>query len=78
MLTAALFHATWNLLLARASDTNAALAVAMLAGSLVILPLALLRWRLDAEAIPFVAVSAVLELIYFWILARAYRQAGLS
>jgi len=78
VLTSALFHATWNLLLARASDTNAALAVAMLAGSLVILPLALLRWRLDAEAIPFVAVSAVLELSYFWMLARAYRQADLS
>jgi drug/metabolite transporter (DMT)-like permease len=77
-LTAALFHATWNLLLARSPDTNAAMAVAMLVGSLVILPLALLRWRLDAEAIPFVAVSAVLELTYFWMLARAYRQADLS
>ena len=77
-LTAALFHASWNLLPARSRDTNAALAVAMLVGSLVILPLALLRWRLDAEAIPFVAASAVLELSYFWMLARAYRQADLG
>src|SRR3954447_23657458 len=77
-LTAALIHASWNVILARSADTNAALAVAMLAGSLVILPLALLRWRLDADAIPFVTVSAFLELSYFWMLARAYRQADLS
>jgi len=77
-LTAALLHATWNLLLARSTDTNAALAVAMLAGSLLILPFALLRWRLEPEALPFVAVSALLELAYFWLLARAYRQADLS
>jgi drug/metabolite transporter (DMT)-like permease len=50
----------------------------MLVGSLVILPLALLRWRLDAEAVPFVLASTVLELAYFWMLARAYRQAELS
>ena len=77
-LTAALIHATWNLILAGSKDTSAAMAVAMLVGSLVILPLGLLRWRLDAEALPFVAVSAVLELVYFWMLARAYRQADLS
>jgi drug/metabolite transporter (DMT)-like permease len=77
-LTAALLHATWNLLLARSDDTDAALAVAMVAGSLVILPLALLRWHIEPEAVPFVAVSIVLELVYYWLLARAYRQADLS
>jgi len=77
-LIAALIHATWNLLLARSADTNAALAVAMLVGTLVILPLAVVRWRLDAGALPLVALSAALELAYFWMLARAYRQADLS
>lgn len=77
-LIAALIHATWNLLLARSADTNAALAVAMLVGTLVILPLAVVRWRLDTGALPLVALSAALELAYFWMLARAYRQADLS
>ena len=77
-LAAALLHATWNLVLARSHDTNAAMAVAMLVGSLVILPLALFRWRLDAEGVSLVVASAALELAYFWLLARAYRQADLS
>ena len=77
-LTAALIHATWNMILARSHDTNAAMPIAMLVGALAILPLALVRWRLDAEALPFVAVSTLLELAYFWMLARAYRLADLS
>jgi drug/metabolite transporter (DMT)-like permease len=77
-LGAAVFHAAWNLLLARSRDTNAALAVAMVVGPLVLLPLALLRWRLEAAAMPFVAVSSALELAYFAMLAWAYRRAELS
>jgi drug/metabolite transporter (DMT)-like permease len=77
-LTAALLHATWNLLLARAPDTNAALAVAMLVGALLLLPLAIADWRLEPEGVPLVAFSSVLELAYFWMLARAYRRADLS
>ncbi len=77
-LTAALLHATWNLLLARSADTNAALAVAMLVGALLLLPLAIADWRLEPEGVPLVAVSSVLELAYFWMLARAYRRADLS
>jgi drug/metabolite transporter (DMT)-like permease len=77
-LTAALFHATWNMLLARAPDTHAAMAVAMLAGSLVLLPLAIANWHLEAPGVPLVAVSCSLELAYFWMLARAYRRADLS
>ena len=41
VLTAALLHALWNMLLARSMDTGAAIAVAMVAGSLVVLPFAL-------------------------------------
>jgi drug/metabolite transporter (DMT)-like permease len=77
-LTAALLHATWNLLLARSGDTNAALAVAMLVGAIVLLPVALVDWRLEPEGVPFVVASSVLELVYFWLLARAYRLADLS
>jgi drug/metabolite transporter (DMT)-like permease len=77
-LLAALLHATWNLLLSRSSDTNAALAVAMVFGAAVAFPFALLGWRLEPEAVPFVIASSVLELGYFALLAAAYRRADLS
>jgi drug/metabolite transporter (DMT)-like permease len=77
-LGAAVFHAAWNLLLARSRDSNASLAVAMVVGPLVLLPIALLRWRLEAGAVPFVVASSALELAYFAMLAWAYRRAELS
>jgi drug/metabolite transporter (DMT)-like permease len=78
VLTAALLHAVWNMLLARSSDTGAAIAVAMVAGSLIVLPLGLARWRLEPGALPWVAASAALELAYFVLLAYAYRIADMS
>jgi drug/metabolite transporter (DMT)-like permease len=78
VLTAALLHALWNMLLARSTDTGAAIAVAMVAGSIVVLPFALARWRLEASALPWVVASAALELAYFVLLAYAYRIADLS
>jgi drug/metabolite transporter (DMT)-like permease len=77
-LGAAVLHATWNLLLARSRDSDASLAVAMVVGPAVLLPFALLRWRVEPEAVPFVVVSAALELTYFALLAWAYRRAELS
>lgn len=77
-LGAAVLHASWNLVLARSRDTNASLAVAMVAGSLVLLPFAVMRWRVEPEAVPFVIVSSLLELAYFAMLAWAYRRAELS
>lgn len=77
-LTAALIHATWNLILARSRDTDASMAVAMLIGALVLLPVALVDWRLEPEGVPFVLFSSALELAYFWMLARAYARADLS
>ncbi len=78
VLVAAFLHALWNLLLARSADTVAAMCVAMLAGSVVVLPFALLRWRLEPAAVPWVALSSALELGYFVLLARAYARAELS
>jgi drug/metabolite transporter (DMT)-like permease len=78
VLAAAFLHALWNLLLARSPDTGAAIAVATAIGALITLPLAVARWRLDADAVPWVALSATLELAYFVLLARAYARADLS
>jgi drug/metabolite transporter (DMT)-like permease len=66
------------MLLARSTDINAALAVAMVVGAAAVTPLAIARWRLEAAAIPYIAASSVLELGYFALLAAAYRRADLS
>ena len=77
-LGAAVFHATWNLILARSTDSDASLALAMVVGPVALLPVALLRWRIEPGAIPYVAASSALELGYFALLAWAYRRAELS
>ena len=77
-LGAAALHALWNLLLARERDTEAATAVALLVLVLVLVLPAALTWRVEAAALPFVVVSAALELAYVALLAAAYRRYELS
>ena len=77
-LGAAVVHAVWNLLLARAEDTEAATAVALGAGvALFALPAAL-TWRVEAGAWPYVAASAAFELGYVVTLAGGLRRGDLS
>ncbi len=75
---AAIVHAGWNLILARQPDPEAATAIAMATGVLCFAPIAVLTWDIDAEAIPFIAASSALQLIYFAALAAAYRHSELS
>lgn len=77
-LGAAVLHAAWNLLLARERDTEAALAVALLALVATIALPAALTWRVDGAAVPYIVGSAVLELVYVALLAAAYRRWELS
>jgi len=77
-LAAAVVHAGWNLLLAREEDTHAATAVAIVAGVVVLAPIAAATWRIEGEAIPYLAASALLELVYIGLLATAYSRAHLS
>jgi drug/metabolite transporter (DMT)-like permease len=77
-LSAALFHALWNLLLARARDVESATAVALLTAEIVFAPLAAVVWRADARVIPWLVGSGLFELAYFALLATAYRKAPLS
>jgi len=77
-LGAAAVHAAWNLLLARAPDTRTAGAMQLVVSVVVWAPVALLAWRVEAEAIPYLAASAVLELGYFALLAAAYAEGELS
>ena len=77
-LGAAVLHAAWNLLLARERDTEAALAVALLALVATIALPAALTWRVESTAVPYIAGSAALELVYVALLAAAYRRYELS
>jgi drug/metabolite transporter (DMT)-like permease len=63
---------------AGAKDTHATAAVAMLAGVVVFAIPAALTWRVEAEAWPFIAASAALELAYFALLAATYARAAYS
>jgi drug/metabolite transporter (DMT)-like permease len=77
-LSAAVVHAVWNLILARQRDPEAATAVAMAAGVLLFAPVAAFSFNVEREAIPFIAVTAILQLVYFAALAAAYRHSELS
>jgi drug/metabolite transporter (DMT)-like permease len=77
-LTAAFVHALWNVLLARARDTQAATAVALVVAVVVFAPVAALTWDVHAGVWPFAAASSCLQLLYFVLLAAAYRRAPLS
>jgi drug/metabolite transporter (DMT)-like permease len=77
-LGAACLHALWNLLLARASDVQAATAVTFVIAAVAFLPVAVARWDVEAAAVPYVAVSSGFELAYLALLAAAYTHAQLS
>src|SRR5439155_24222635 len=77
-LTAAFVHALWNLLLARARDTEAATAVALLVAVVAFAPVAAVAWRVDWAVWPFVVATGAFELAYFALLAAAYRRSELS
>ena len=77
-LAAAVFHALWNLALARAPDVEAATAVALLTAEIVFLPVAAVVCRADPAVWPWVVASGLFELVYFALLATAYRRAPLS
>ncbi len=77
-LTAAVIHSLWNLVIARSTDNQATTAVAIFAGTLVVLPFALVRWNVQPEAWPWIVASSALELVYFYLLTTAYRRAEMS
>jgi drug/metabolite transporter (DMT)-like permease len=77
-LAAACFHAVWNLLLARAKDTESATVVAVVTAEVVFAPVAVVVWHAHASVWPYLVASGILELAYFGLLATAYRLAPLS
>jgi drug/metabolite transporter (DMT)-like permease len=75
-LAGAFVHAAWNLALSGEPDVHAATAVAVVAGVVLLAPVALADWRVEAGAWPYVAASAALELLYLALLATAYGRAA--
>ena len=77
-LGAAVLHALWNVLLARTRDPQAATAAAFCIAVAIWAPVAAVRWRVEADAWPYVAGSAAFELAYVLLLSAAYVRAPLS
>jgi drug/metabolite transporter (DMT)-like permease len=77
-LGAAVLHASWNVLLAGARDSQAATAVATLAGVGLLIPVAVLTGGVGSGALPFAATSAGLHVAYLGLLARAYHGGEVS
>jgi drug/metabolite transporter (DMT)-like permease len=71
-------HATWNFLIARADDPQAATAVGGVIGGILLLPFALVIGDVQTRALPFAGGSALLHVAYFALLALAYTRADLS
>jgi drug/metabolite transporter (DMT)-like permease len=77
-LAAACVHALWNVLLARARDPEAATAVALVVSIVAFAPVAALTWDAELDVWPFTIGTGALQLVYFVLLAAAYRRSSLS
>jgi drug/metabolite transporter (DMT)-like permease len=77
-LGAAALHAVWNLLLADAEDTDAAVAVALALGVALFAVPAVALWDVDGRAWPYIAASAAFELGYVATLAAGLTRGDLS
>jgi drug/metabolite transporter (DMT)-like permease len=77
-LAAAFVHALWNLLLARARDPEAATAVALVVSIVVFAPVCAVVFEAEAAVWPFLLATGLLQLVYFVLLAAAYRRSELS
>jgi drug/metabolite transporter (DMT)-like permease len=78
LLTAAILHATWNLLLKQAGDKYIVTWWALLVGSLCFLPVLLIGQPLPTAVWPYALGSATFEAAYFGILSAAYRNGDFS
>jgi drug/metabolite transporter (DMT)-like permease len=77
-LGSAFLHALWNILLARERDPEPATAIAICTSVVVFAPVAAIVWDVDPRVWPYIAVTSLLQLVYFSLLATAYRSAELS
>jgi drug/metabolite transporter (DMT)-like permease len=83
-LVAAALHGTWNVIVKVSGDPTSTLTRATAAGALLMTPPAVVAWLvsgrpgLTIEAAGLAALSALLEIIYIFLLSAAYRRGEVS
>ena len=77
-LGSAVLHATWNLLVKTSSDRLVAAWGLYLTGGIFFLPVFLVIDRPGADALPFLAASSVVHVVYVVALTRAYQHGDFS
>jgi drug/metabolite transporter (DMT)-like permease len=83
-LAAAALHATWNVMVKVSGNPMGTFQRATGIAALAITPIVLVAWLLDgrpgftAAAAGLAAISALLELLYVWLLSTAYQRGELS
>jgi drug/metabolite transporter (DMT)-like permease len=77
-LGSAALHAAWNLLVKTSSDRLIAAWGLYVTGGILFLPVLLVVDRPGTDAIPFLAASSVVHVIYVVALTRAYRHGDFS
>jgi len=84
IMAAAVMHAAWNVLLKTSGDPLLTSGRAMLAGSAIAAPLAVIAWfavgqpAIPIEAVALGVLSGCIEVVYLVLLAGAYRRGDLS
>jgi len=78
LLTAACLHVTWNLLIKSAAARDVVTWWALVAGSVLFLPVLLWAGPLPAAVWQLAVASAAVEAVYYILLAYAYGQADFS
>ena len=78
LLTAAILHASWNLLLKQTGERYIVSWLSLLVGSLCFLPFLYAAWPLPTRVWPYVIASAGFQGAYFLVLAAAYGSGDFS
>jgi len=83
-LVAAAMHGTWNVIVKVSGDPTSTLTRATVAGAVLMSPPAFVAWLitgrpgLNIEAAGLAGLSALLELVYIFLLSAAYRRGEVS
>jgi drug/metabolite transporter (DMT)-like permease len=81
VMVSAFSHASWNVLAKRGEDKESFMWLMTFTSFFTLLPVfwfVLPDWRLPSSAVPYLAVSAVAETLYFVSLGQAYELGDLS
>jgi len=78
LLVAAMMHTTWNLLVKRAKEKQVFIWCSLIAGTIIFSPLLLTSPLFLVSTWPYLISSALVEVIYYITLIRAYENGDFS